>query len=543
MSTPPRTISITNCLLVVLTSIAAISLGLLGPTAARADTTSPETRVPAAPTIACDKGGDTPQKGWIQVAYVHRPGQDGYANNVESIRRIMWDVDQIFDASARRFGQGDSRRLRFVQDSSCRIKVLDLTLGNLPDPHSYTIAQSAGPAMKVVDDQVRASQVAKGLSSDRADQAVGDYNGRHKFALFLDLGDSGDCGLGGGANTGTLGGGWGAVTLGCWGAAAMSHELGHAFGLNHCNDDHANGDDPMCRGYDPSRHCNGMLSEIVYDCVGDDFHYFDPHPAADNPLAKNPAANMANSPYLLRTQPTPPVDGLLVNQKTHLCLGAKASAVVQQACTGGTRPVWRRTITDTGYLSLEYLPTRTCLTMPSTTVPQNGQQSAEVGATLSPCAPNSPTQHWWMEDAFGPSHGDYQLKSGSTEQAIQVKDNSTKAGTPVVQPGGGDAATFQLVLTDNTAPSRNDHAHGKEPTTYPSPAGHPVRTFSPDSKTSQQLQARPSSATHTQSDLAKTGSDSSMTRNVSIAGAVLLLAGIAAIARTPAARRRPRRRH
>nr|WP_237536656.1 RICIN domain-containing protein [Streptomyces sp. SID5785] len=222
----------------------------------------------------------------------------------------------------------------------------------------------------------------------------------------------------------------------------------HSFNISHCGEDHTQGGDPICRGYDETPRCDGVLAGVVLDCTKDEFAYFQPHPAAGSRLAEHPEENVWNSPYLITDRPAPAVTAALRNQKSGLCLSAgDAGTVVQRPCTGGSTGSrqWRRTIDDTGHLTLS-LGDR-CLTMPSRTVPGKDDDVPVLAARLAPCAAGDDRQQWWMEDGYGPAGDHYEFLNAATRQRLQIEDGSEEDGARVVQPGGGDPARFKMEFT------------------------------------------------------------------------------------------------
>ncbi|MFJ8045706.1 LPXTG cell wall anchor domain-containing protein [Kitasatospora sp. NPDC096147] len=448
------------------------------------------------PTVACESQ-DSPDKGWIQVFYVHREGRSRFGELREGIQRIAWDVDQTFDASARRFGQNDSRRLRFVQTPDCRIEVTPIALAGLPD----TLA--LGKVGEAVEKAVR-SQVAKG--DDRWFQ-------RHKPLYFVDVEGADGCGIGGGSDAGGLGDGFGMTTLDCWGEAAMTHELIHGFGISHCDENHEQGNDPICRGYDPTPRCDDVLAGFVLDCRKDEFAYFDPRPAPGSVLDREPGRNVANSAYLIRSQPTPALDVRLLNLSTGACLTA---AGPDRAC--GPAETWQRTVRADGYLRFELKGTGTCLTAPATD---------PKGAALAACNDGDQRQNWWVEDGYGPLKDHLQLINRATTERIA---------------GGGDSGSYKLLPagapvpsaapTPNAAPKPT--TSGSTPTARPSASPTRSKAAVPDAPIrpsgSTSPSARPAGSTpvsgtaapDTGTGLAATGTDSD-TLLVSAVGGLALL--------------------
>ncbi|CCK26946.1 hypothetical protein BN159_2567 [Streptomyces davaonensis JCM 4913] len=348
------------------------------------------------PPVACDKK-DSPDKGWIQVFYVYRNGESRFEEMRDTVKRIAWNIDQTFEASAQRFGQGDSRRLRFVQDDNCQIEVTPIG-ADLPDKLSL------GEARGHADDWIK-EHLVKDDSG---------YFGRHKPVYFVDAEGVDGCGLGGGAHAGGLGGGWGGVTFGCWGEQALTHELIHAFGLNHCNGADDQGNDPICRGADQTPRCDDLLAGTVLDCAKDEFAYFHPRPAPGSPLAENPEGNIANSPYLIKNQPAPPVDAQLVGTKGQcLASGGAGKAAAQKEC--GDDTVWRRTISTDGYFQLELKGTKQCL---------SSTESGDKAHVLSACDKGDERQHWMMFDAAGPDKEHYRLANRATKEEARIADES-----------------------------------------------------------------------------------------------------------------------
>jgi LPXTG-motif cell wall-anchored protein len=469
--------------------------------------------------VACDHK-DAPDKGWVQIFYVYRTGADHFDQQRDTIKRWVWDMDQLYEASARRFGQGDSRRLRFVQDADCQIAVTPIGLSDLPA--QIGLGDARGHADNVVRDQI-----AKG---------DGSYFARHKTVYLFDVDGIGDCGLGGGLNTGGLGGGFAAVSAYCFGEAALEHELGHSFGLNHCNEDHTQGNDPMCRGYDATPRCDDVMSYVFLDCQKDEYSYFNPHPAPGTQLAKDPGSNLANSAYLIKDQPVPPLEAQLVDINDGKCLtsGGTGQPAVDKPCGNGN--LWRRTIANDGYFTLELEGTGLCLSSTPTDTKT---------LMLSKCAANDDQQHWWMDDApDGAAQDYYSLVNKATKQREAAKERIAGSGNwgyrmvirnASAAPSGTPSSASPTPHTDpasKSAPSSRHSSPASSAPTESSAANAPAASGSPRDSGSPTTGGSVAGG-----KLAKTGADTTSIAWAAVAASVVLGLGITLVLRT---RRRSR---
>ena len=217
----------------------------------------------------------------VLVVYA-RPSDrpDRYAQVADSIRTFVAETDQIFNASAGRYGT--ARHIRFVTDDDCELVVADVVLSPAgDDTFDNTLAEMAA---RGYDDPYRKylvfmdSTVLCGIAGywpeDQPD-AGNPNNGRSDMPGLVARVDSG-----------------------CWGMADRgesieAHELMHSLGsvlpraphatlAGHCQDE----SDRMCYA-DPTALaiqdvCPGE-HEALFDCGGDD--YFNPFPPAGSYLA------------------------------------------------------------------------------------------------------------------------------------------------------------------------------------------------------------------------------------------------------------------
>ncbi|MEU3918218.1 RICIN domain-containing protein [Streptomyces sp. NPDC029004] len=382
------------------------------------------TRAPGAAVapVACDREDD-PKKGWYQPVYVHRSGKEPSGRAVESVRKIMWDVDQVFEASAKRFGQGDSRRLRFVQDKDCRIEVKSVAVDGLPTRPTFNQARKAAEA--VINAELK-----------KADRQTQERNKRTRRVFFLDTSAKG-CGLAGGPapkRRADMHTGWAAVSWGCATQPAVTHEMIHQLGVSHCDGKKDQGGDPICRGYDKTPRCNDIMAHQVLDCAKDEFAYFAPRPEAGSPLAKDPRTNAANSPYLIKDQPAPALSVRLVVERSGLCLAAAGGGggIEQSSCDGGGR-TWKRAIDKEGYFTLS-LGDKGCLALPKAA---SGERARPA---IVACKEGDSSQEWWMPSGRGTSAGQYQIVNRQTKQALQIEGGSRSEGADLVARARSGAA-------------------------------------------------------------------------------------------------------
>jgi LPXTG-motif cell wall-anchored protein len=449
------------------------------PPVSAAPADQPAGAVPAVPPVACD-AKDSPGKGWIQVFYVYRVGQNRFDELRGSVQRLAWDVDQTFDASARRLGHGDSRRLRLVQSKDCRIEVTPIGLtGLLASTDTATVGAAVRKAVL--------TQVAHG--------AVGWFT-RHKPLYYVDIAGASGCGIGGGSEPGGLGEGFGMATFSCWDNYAMTHELIHGFGIPHCSADHAEGNDPMCRDSDPTPRCTDVLSNFALDCPGDDFAYFDPRPAPHSALAADRDRNIADSAYLIKDQPTPPMDVRMVGLSTGRCL---AAAGPDEPCSAAT--TWHRTIGDDGYLRLEAKGTGRCLA---------SSPSDPKGVTMAACDKGDESQDWWMADGIGPRKAGLQLINRTARRRMT---------------SGADGGSYEMVPVGARAEAPTAPAPSDAPAAPPAASPAPMPDTD-DVSTPAPATAAPTTAPGN-AHLATTGAGSGVSLPVTAGAVTLLVAGAA----------------
>ncbi|MEU3918199.1 RICIN domain-containing protein [Streptomyces sp. NPDC029004] len=388
---------------------------------------SQQTGAATTPPVACDQQ-DSPKKGWYQPVYVHRTNAGDPAKAVKTIRHIMWSADQVFEASAQRFGQGDSRRLRFAQDKDCQIEVMSVAVEGLPaKPTFFETRKKAEAAV--------AAEVRKG------DAAAKQRFKRTRPVYFFDT-DAKGCGVAttpkpkrrADLHTGRV-----AVSWRCATVQAVTHEMIHQFGVSHCDNKHDQGGDPICRGYDRSPRCNDLMANVALDCAKDEFSYFSPRPTAGSILAKRPKENVANSPYLIKDQPAPTMDVRLAGARSGRCLAqGKGDTVAQKDCGSGDGQTWSRSFNKDGYLTLTLKSSGECLTAPSGT----GGGSA---ATLAKCKPGDQRQQWWMPSGRGHGADVYQVVNRATRKPAGIQGSSRNEGAPLVV-GRGGTLGFRIVI-------------------------------------------------------------------------------------------------
>ncbi|MFG2976881.1 RICIN domain-containing protein [Streptomyces sp. NPDC048331] len=376
--------------------------------------------------VACDSQ-DSPDKGWYQAVYVHKAERPARPEAVRHIRQVLWNIDQIFEASARRFGQKDSRRPRFLQDASCQAEVMTLSLPGLP-ASAPNFAESHKAADAVI---AQKGAELEGPERDRFD--------RTRILYFFDT-DVRLCGVASEpkpASRADLHTGTAAVNWPCAGELAMSHEMTHLFGVSHCDKRLDQGRDPMCRTQDTTPRCDDILAIAVLDCTKDEFTYFSPRPKPGSALAQRPNENVANSPYLITDNPAPAVDIHLIGTRTGECLGMSTDqTAVHQKCDDSAS-VWRRAIDDEGFLTLQHAASGKCLAAPAKSL-----QATQTTVRLEACA-RAPRQQWAMRSSDSAPY-EYQLLNRSTGQRVQVPGNASKAGLPIQTATGGTAAVFRM---------------------------------------------------------------------------------------------------
>ncbi|MGW6913373.1 hypothetical protein ACWGB8_06065 [Kitasatospora sp. NPDC054939] len=416
---------------------------------------------PATPPIACDTA-DAAGKGWYQAVHVHRAGSRPRDGAVEAIRTTLWNTDQVFEASAQRFGQGDSRRPRFAQEAGCQAQVLTVAVDGADN--RYKVGQ--------VRTKAKASAEALLKEAGGADRA---RVGRTRFIYFVDTGQATGCGVASAPaakRRADLHTGWIAVNWNCLGEAALTHEMIHNFGVSHCDNDRSQGNDPICRGYDTSPRCDDIMGRVVLDCARDDFACFTPRPAAGSRLARHPEENVANSPYLIKDQPSGPLDAALVGRAGGQCLtaGADGTSVVQQPCAPGDAQLWRRTGGASGYLTLRQLGTGKGLTMP-----------AEGGPVLAECRPGDEHQEWWMPSARGADRVYGNLRSRATKAVLKLRGDGKQKNAPAERAGAGIAPAAQFrVVPVAAAPAAGVTSGAATPAPgTPAPTGRPSASPTP----------------------------------------------------------------
>ncbi|MFF2040726.1 RICIN domain-containing protein [Kitasatospora sp. NPDC058170] len=418
---------------------------------------------PATPPIACDTT-DASGKGWYQAVYVHRAGSRPRADAVDAIRTTLWNVDQAFEASAQRFGQGDSRRPRFAQEAGCQAQVL--TVGVDGADGTYKVGQVRTKAKALAE-----ARLKEAGGADRA------RVGRTRFIYFVDTGQATGCGVASvpaAKRRADLHTGWIAVNWNCLGEAALSHEMIHNFGVTHCDNDHGQGNDPICRGYDKSPRCDDIMGGVVLDCAKDEFAYFSPRPAAGSRLAQHPEENVANSPYLIKDQPAAALDATLVGRADGQCLTADGdgASVVQRPCAPGDAQVWRRSVGPDGYLTIRHPADGRCLTMP-----------AEGAPGLADCKPGDAHQEWWMPSARGADRMFGNLRNRATSAVLKLRGDGKQKNAPAERAGAGTspAAQFRVVPVAAGPTAGPSGSVSASPSGSPSPStsGSPTAPQSP----------------------------------------------------------------
>ncbi|WP_147266820.1 ricin-type beta-trefoil lectin domain protein [Streptomyces diacarni] len=358
--------------------------------------------------VACDDGEDGDGKGRYQAVYVHRQGAAPREGGPQAVRQVLWDIDQTFEASAKRYaGDDESRRPRFVQDEECRPAVLSVEVTGLGEKHSMQQARDA--ARSVVE-----KELTRRLGGEAR---FAEWEKTHRELFFYDTGEPDGCGTAGTPSPesrATLHGGWAEVSWGCASESALTHEMVHQFGVSHCDEDKAQGNDPICRGYDETPRCDGPRAASVLDCGLDGFAYFHPRPAKGSYLATHPEENVARSPYLMKNRQARAVKARLVDADGGKCLtarGAQSSKLGLAAC-GGDGQTWVREIGGRGYFKFK-LGER-CL------------EKRDGGrAVLADCAAGKSAQHWWVNANVGDRLDGYHLVHRSGGDPVTVGDATT----------------------------------------------------------------------------------------------------------------------
>ncbi|MFG1941622.1 RICIN domain-containing protein [Nonomuraea sp. NPDC048826] len=415
---------------------------LAGPAPAAAVAAAPST-----PAFACDKT-DTPEKGWVLPVYVHQPGQDSSATEVDSVTRTAWETDQTFEASARRFGE--SRRIRFVQDDQCRPVVAKL---------AFTKGRNRAEMGKALQENMAAqpARVRELVATNRV-----------KLMFFVRDNEITDSCTGGGADAGLSNGGV-ILPRWCWSEAGFTHEMIHGFGLGHCTvggTSEGNGDDPVCRNMGGKPECTADTASNYHldSCRTDKFRYFEPTKAsqpAGEALAKN--RNVAFSPYLITDQPSPAADFRLRVVESKQCLDGGSEQVTQAACSGGDAQVWRRSIDSQGYVTIRNVGTGRCLQL-------TAKDKEAVPVITAPCVAKQKSQQW-VPDADQDKTNFFNRSGGKTGAKLTVPGVKDGAGAKVVR-GGGTAMVAEYVTGSTPAPT-------PAPTRTATPTPTPTRTSTP----------------------------------------------------------------
>ncbi len=184
----------------------------------------------------------------VQVIYAAPAGvTNRYSSVREDIREYAAAADSIYYESAK--ATGETRRIRFVTDTSCNISVANVTFNSSDDDDSFS---------KEIQELQRQG-----------------YNSNTRlYMVFLDKNVPG-CGIGnilddsqpGPANAHNLGRRYGRTDLPCWGGQVAAHELQHNIGGVQLDAPHSTGWDGN-NGY----HCWDEYDRMCYD---DSSTYFD----------------------------------------------------------------------------------------------------------------------------------------------------------------------------------------------------------------------------------------------------------------------------
>ncbi|MGH8972051.1 MAG: hypothetical protein ACRD0C_02475 [Acidimicrobiia bacterium] len=260
-----------------------------------ADPDGPGTHAPVPDSVPCF--GDGRDGNRVQAIYaVPSDRPERYEDTVDDIRRWAAQTDSVFVSSAALYGE--TRHVRFVTDSRCRLVVERVVLS---------------PA---ADDNFRATVLELA--------ARGYHRPDRRYLVWMDSDVL--CGIGqlhrDERSTGNLNDGAGAglvarVDTRCWGLLELmgtsveAHELVHTLGgvnptaphatpLGHCTDD----GDVMCYQDAPLTKLAEVCppeGDALLDCNGDD--YFNPTPAAGSYLDTH--WNVADSSFLSAAEGRP----------------------------------------------------------------------------------------------------------------------------------------------------------------------------------------------------------------------------------------------
>ncbi|MDA0638212.1 ricin-type beta-trefoil lectin domain protein [Nonomuraea sp. MCN248] len=443
-----------NRLTLALSLIATVAATVLAGTAPAASATVQAAPKAATPAFACD-ATDTKEKGWVLPVYVHQPGQNQFATELESVERTLWETDQTFDASAHRFG--GSLRIRYVQDAGCRPIVAQI------------------PFVKGRNRAELGKAFQENLAAQPARVRELAATNRVKLMFFVrDNEITGSC-TGGGADAGLSNGGV-ILPRWCWSEAGFTHEMIHGFGLGHCNVDgtsEGNGDDPVCRNMGSRPECTGDTASNYHldSCRTDKFRYFEPTKAsqpAGEPLAKN--RNVAFSPYLITDRPTPAADFRMRVVESRLCLDGSAQEVTQAECSNDGEQTWRRSIDSQGYLTIRNVGTGRCLQL-------TAKDKEAVPVITAPCVAKQKSQQW-IPDADQDRTNFLNRSGGKSGAKLTVQGVKDGAGAKVVR-GGGTTMVAEYLGTGGSSPAPTKTA-APVPTTTPTPrptdSGEPAPT-------------------------------------------------------------------
>ncbi|GAA4530336.1 RICIN domain-containing protein [Nonomuraea ferruginea] len=452
-----------NRLTLALSLIATVAASVLVGTAPVASATTQAAPKAATPGFACDTT-DAAGKGWVLPVYAHQPGQSQYATELASVERTLWETDQTFDASARRFG--GSLRIRYVQDGDCRPIV-----AQIPFVKGRNRAELGTAFSENLDGQP--ARVRELVATKRV-----------KLMFFVRDNEITNSCTGGGADAGLSTGGV-ILPRWCWSEAGFTHEMIHGFGLGHCNVDgtsEGNGDDPVCRNMGSRPECTADTASNYHldSCRTDKFRYFEPTRAsqpAGEPLAEN--RNVAFSPYLIKDQPTPAADFRMRVVESGLCLDGGAQQVTQAECSNSDKQVWRRSIDTQGYLTIRNAGTDRCLQL-------TAKDKDAVPVITAPCVAKQKSQQW-IPDADQDKTNFFNRSGGKSGAKLTVQGVKDGAGAKVVRGGGTPMVAEYLRTGSSPAPAPTKTA-APAPTATPTksatanPTPHPTRTSLPVSR-------------------------------------------------------------